>query len=130
MVSGNAGQEFAQRLDALLESTGLQAQQIVRQVMDRRPQGASWKVTRVVISAWRRGRNLPSRLNEDGFWMVVRVATEQARRRAAAGHPIGELWNEARWADLLERARAVLPAGRHPPDDEALGRPVKGAIRQ
>jgi hypothetical protein len=111
MTAGaNARDAFASCFTSLLESSGLQANQVAARVNARRPRGALWSLTGGLLSAWKTGRNLPSEANQDAFILAVRVLSEHARRRAGRGHEIGPLPDEVRWGRLLREARALHPA--------------------
>lgn len=114
-MADDARDRFASRFAALLEDSGLQAKQAAMRVNASRPQGASWSVTAGVLSAWKKGRNLPSAPNQDGFFRVVRLLTEHARGRAARGHSVRRLFDEVAWNRLLEQARTapVPDASQH-----------------
>jgi hypothetical protein len=113
-MAADARDRFASRFAALLEDSGLQANQAAARVNASRPQGASWSVTAGVLSAWKTGRNLPSEPKQVGFFRVVRFLTEHARGRAARGHTVGQLLDEVGWTRLLDQARAApLPDALH-----------------
>ena len=118
VMAGEARREFARRFAALLDDSGLKARDVPAKVNGRRPPRSSWRVTQGLLSAWKTGRNLPSEANWDSFLMAVRVLTEGARRRAAAGHPVQQLLDEGDWADLYKKGRAS--AQEVPPPGEVM----------
>ncbi|RBQ21422.1 hypothetical protein DP939_01525 [Spongiactinospora rosea] len=103
MGDGRRGGEFAVRLAALVQESGLTLERAAARTMARRPRDASWTVTFRQISAWQNGDHLPGA--EAAFLTLVRVLTEHARGRARRGHQVGELLDEPGWARLLRQAR-------------------------
>ena len=121
-MAGDAREEFAQQFDELVRVSELQAKQVVSEVMRNRPQRASWTVTAGLVSAWRRGRNLPSKANEEAFPAVVRILNRRALARTLAGQLANEPLDVNVWSGLLENARGISPALRELPGGD---RPVK-----
>jgi hypothetical protein len=113
MTDGDARREFAQRFDALLKDTGLQAKQVAARVRNDQRWNRSWKLGPGLISAWRTGRNVPSMSNQGVFLLTVRMSTELARGRAAAGHSVNPLLTEVAWTRLMEQARNAVSVARH-----------------
>ncbi len=109
-MAADARDAFAQQFRALLAESGLPAKQVVARVNGSRPPDARWSVTSGVLSAWKTGRHLPSKANQDGFFRVVSLLTEHARGRAVRGHPVGELLDEVAWTRMLNQARAAAAA--------------------
>jgi hypothetical protein len=91
-MADGARDEFKREFDALLRSSGRQAKDISDAVMARRARAASWTLRPGRLSAWRTGRDLPAENSRGAFMLAVRVMTEQARSRAARGHPVGKLF--------------------------------------
>jgi hypothetical protein len=137
-VAGDAREEFARQFDELLRVSGLQAKQVVALAMRNRSQQALWEVTDGLISAWRTGRNLPSKSNQVAFLTVVRVLNQRARARAPIGQWVNNLLDAEAWIMLLEGARVTPPAPRQLPGADCtigsrsfkLSREASGVVRQ